>query len=224
MKGRRKEKNLLHCFKHNRVVSHPKIVISAPDFDLRLGIRGMRDREFGRQPIDSVEITVRLVIVLFLQFVGVKLFVIKPAGVNRALLHVAARSCLKRLRSSGLMSTGSLGSFEGVAAFLRGRQLLCHPGSGKSLASMRALRDVTRGDIDAFVLVDFDYVDTLSEASKTLNELSRTFGESGTHHRAFGSLLGELGEARELRGGGGAQCTNGGSLGTSQERANGSEF
>jgi hypothetical protein len=105
------------------------------------------------------------------------------------------------LRRSG----GGLGSFEGLAAFLRGSQFLCHSGSGKGLTSMGALLDAARGHIDALVLVDLDHIDALRKTSKVLDELSGTFGEGGAHDRAFCSLFGKLGEAGEARRGRGAQ-------------------
>src|SRR6266852_330329 len=124
------------------------------------------------------------------------------------------RSTLRRF-SSGCV----LGSFEGITAFLRGSQFLCHSGSGKGLTGMGALLDGARGHVDALVLVHLDYVDALRKASKVLDELSGTFGEGGAHDRAFCSLFGEHGEAGEARRGRGAQSAERGGLRTTQEGA-----
>lgn len=106
----------------------------------------------------------------------------------------SVRSTLRRF-----CSDRGLGSFEGIAAFLRGSQLLCHSGSSKGLTSMGALLDAARGHVDAVVLVDLEYVDALRKASKVLDELSGTFSEGGAHDRAFCSLFGKLCEAGEAR-------------------------
>ncbi len=126
---------------------------------------------------------------------------------------------LRRFSSGGLVSGGGLGSFEGLVAFLCGSQLFCHLGSGKGLASVRAFLDTARGNVDALGLVDLDYVDTLRETSKVLDELSGTFGKGGAHNRAFCSLFGKFGEAGEARRGRGAQSAERGRLRTTQEGA-----
>lgn len=186
----------------------------------------MGDGEFVRKPVDVVEVTVRLVVVLLLQLIGVELFIVKFAGmgVSGALLQVGCRP-LSETGSDGLVSlSGSLGSLDIVAAFLRGGQLFGSSGSVKGLASVGTLLDASRGHVDTLVLVDLDNVDALGETGKVLNELARTFGESGTHDGAFRGLLRELGEKRETRGGRGAQSPERGSFGTTQVGARGGEF
>jgi hypothetical protein len=182
----------------------------------------MGDGEFGREPVDVVEITVRLVVVLLLQLIGVEPFVVESAGVSGALLLIGGHP-LKESGCGGLVS-GGLGSLEGVAAFLRGGQLFRHPGGGKGLASVGTFFDAARSHVDAFVLVDLDDVDALREAGKALDELAGTFGESGTHHGAFCGLLRELGETWEAVGGGGAQGPERGRFCAAQEGARCSEF
>lgn len=177
----------------------------------------MGDREFSRKPVDSIEVTVRLVIVLLLQLIGVELFIVESAGVGGALLQ-DGRCSLNESRSRGLVS-GGLGSLEGVAAFLRAGQLFRRPGSGEGLASVGALLDVARGHVDALVLVNLDDVDALREAGKVLNELAGTFGERGTHDGAFRGLLCKLGETWEARRGRGAESPERGSLCAAQEGA-----
>lgn len=182
----------------------------------------MGDREFSRKPVDSIEVTVRLVIVLLLQLIGVELFIVESAGVGGALLQ-DGRCSLNKSRSSGLVS-GDLGSLEGFAAFLRAGQLFRRPGSGEGLAGVGALLDAARGHVDAFVLVNLDDVDALREAGKVLDELAGTFGERGTHDGASRGLLRKLGETWEARRGRGAQGAERGSLGAAQEGARRGEF
>lgn len=182
----------------------------------------MGDREFSRKPVDSIEVTVRLVIVLLLQLIGVELFIVESAGVGGALLQ-DGRCSLNKSRSSGLVS-GDLGSLEGFAAFLRAGQLFRRPGSGEGLAGVGALLDAARGHVDAFVLVNLDDVDALREAGKVLDELAGTFGERGTHDGASRGLLRKLGETWEARRGRGAQGAERGCLGAAQEGARRGEF
>jgi len=184
----------------------------------------MGDRKFVRKPVDVVEVTVRLVVVLLLQLIGAELFVVEFAGVGvgGALLQVGRRA-LSESGSGGLVS-GSLGSLDIVAAFLRGGQLFGLSGSVKGLASVGTLLDASRGHVDTLVLVDLDNVDALRETGKVLNELARTFGESCAHDGAFRGLLRELGEKRETRGGRGAQSPERGRFGTTQVGARGGEF
>jgi hypothetical protein len=94
--------NILHGFKHDGIVSHAEIVVSTPDFNLPLHVRGVCDRELVCKPVYSVEVTIGLVVVLLLQLIGIKLFIVETTGVGRALLQVG-RSSLKRFggRDSG---------------------------------------------------------------------------------------------------------------------------
>jgi hypothetical protein len=204
---------LLHSFQHDGVSSHPEIIISTPDLNFSLSIRGMGNGKFCRKPIDGVEVTVRFVVVLLLQLVRVELVIIKSIGVGRALLRNLRRA-LRRF-SSGR----GLGGFEGIAAFLRGGQFFCHSGSGKGLTSMGAFLDAARGHVDALVPVNLDDVNAVRNASKVLDLLSGTFGEGGAHDRAFGGLFGKLSEAGEAWRGRGAQSAERGGLRTTQEGA-----
>jgi hypothetical protein len=196
---RRGKEYTLHGFKYGGVVSHSKIIVGTPDLHLGLSVRGMGDREFGREPVDGVEVTVRLVVVLLLQFIGVELLIVEFAGVGGALLQVG-RCPWSECKSSGLVS-GSLDGLEGIAAFLRRGQLFRRLGGGKGLASVGTLLDAARGHVDAFVLVNLDDVDALREAGEALDELAGAFGEGGAHNRAFCGLLRELGETWEARRG-----------------------
>ncbi len=65
-KKKERKKDLLHGFQHDRIISHPEIVISTPDLNLGLSVRGMGNRKFCCKPIDGVKVTVRLVVVLLL--------------------------------------------------------------------------------------------------------------------------------------------------------------
>ncbi len=217
----RRKRNILHGFKYNGIVSHAEIVVSTPDFNLRLHVRSVRDREFVCKPVYSVEVTIGLVVVLLLQLSGIKLFIVKTAGMGRAMLQVS-RSGLKRFRGRDWVK--GLGSFKGIVAFLRGRKLFRRPGSGEGLAGMRTLLNAARRYVDALVLVNLDYVGALREASKALDELSRPFGKSCTHDGAFCSLFREPGKTRKTRGGRSAQCAKRGGFGTSQEGARRGEF
>ena len=222
MKGSEGKRYPLHRFEHNGVVSHSKVVIGAPDLHLVLGVRGMSYREFVCKPVDVVEVTVRLVVVLLLQLIGIKLFVVEFARVGGALLQVG-RGPLSESGNGGLVS-GGLGSLDIVAAFLRGGQLFRLSGSFKGHASVGTPLDVSRGHVDTLVLVDLDNVDALRDTGKVLNELPRTFGESSAHDGAFRGLFRELGEKRETRRGRGAQSPERGSFRTTQVGAGGGEF
>lgn len=179
----------------------------------------MGDGEFVGKPVDVVEITVRLVVELLLQLIGVELFVVECAGVGGALLQVG------RCESgSGGLVSGSLSGLDVVAAFLRGGQLFGLSGGVKGLAGVGTLLDASRGHVDTLVLVDLDNVDALRETGKVLNELARTLGESGAHDGAFRGLFRELGEKGETRGGRGAQSPERGRFGTTQVGARGGEF
>ena len=183
----------------------------------------MGDRELVCEPVDVVEVTVRLVIVLLLQLIGIEPFVVELAGVGGALLQVGGRRPLSESGSSGLVS-GGLGSLDVVAAFLRGGQLFRRSGSLKGLARVGTLLDASHGHVDTLVLVDLDNVDALRETGKVLNELARTFSESSAHDGAFRGLLRELGEKWETRGGRGAQSPERSSFRTTQVGARGGEF
>ena len=183
----------------------------------------MGDRELVRKPVDGVEVTVRLVVVLLLQLIGTELLVVEFARVGGALLQAGGRRPLSESGSGGVVS-GILGSLDVVAAFLRGGQLFCPSGGLKGLARVGTLLDASHGDVDTLVLVDLDNVDALCETGKVLNELARTFGESGTHDGTFRGLLRELGEKWETRGGRGAQSPERGSFRTTQVGARGCDF
>lgn len=215
------KRNILHGFKHNGIVSHAEIVVSTPDFNLPLHVRSVRDRELVCKPVYSVEVTIGLVVVLFLQLVGIKLFIVEITSVGRATLQVSRRS-LSRL--GGGDRVGRLGGFKGLTAFLRGRQFFRRPGSGECLAGVRTLLNAARSYVDAFVLVNLDDVDALGEAGKALDELSRAFGKSRTHNGAFCSLFSEPGKTGETRGGRGAQSAQRGGFGAAQEGAGRGEF
>ena len=189
--------NILHGFKHNRIVSHAKIVIGTPDFNLPLNVCSVRDRKLVCKPVYSVEVTIGLVVVLFLQLIGIELFIVETTSVGRALLLQVSRSGLSRFGGGDWVGWG--GGFKGVTAFLRGRELFRRSSSGEGLAGMRTHLNAARSDVDAFVLVNLDDVDALGEAGKALDELTRAFCKSCTHNGAFCSLFREPGKTGETR-------------------------
>lgn len=77
---------ILHCFEDNRVVSHAEIIVSAPHFNFVLDIGSVSNWEFVRKPIDVIEVTIRLVLVLLRKLCCEKLFVAEGTfvGILRA--------------------------------------------------------------------------------------------------------------------------------------------
>jgi len=74
-------KNILHSLENDGIVAHPKIIISAPNFNLILDAAGMSDGEFGCETIDVIEIAVRFVLVLLVELTDVKLLIVKASMV-----------------------------------------------------------------------------------------------------------------------------------------------
>ena len=58
----------LHSVEDDRVPSHTKVIVRAPDIDLVLWIGRVCDWKFGRQSIDVVEVPVRPELSASIQF------------------------------------------------------------------------------------------------------------------------------------------------------------
>lgn len=68
---------LMHGLQDMLVAAHAEVVVGAPDGDLLLGGGHVCSRELFGHAVDVVEVTVRLVLVLLVQLVGVELLVVE---------------------------------------------------------------------------------------------------------------------------------------------------
>lgn len=182
---------VLHRFKNDGVITHPEVVICAPDFDLVLWIASVSDGELCGKTVDVVEVAVRSVLMLLLQLCGVELLVVK-APERSGLL------CLGRGRMEGATSRNfrsrRLSSSFGFLRLLRLCQVFCHPGGGKRLGCVRALLDIGTGGGRENTLVMMEVIDlcVTCNAGIASYKLSGANLESGTHNRALCSALREL--------------------------------
>jgi hypothetical protein len=65
----------LHGFKYDGIISHPQVVVCAPDLDLLVHICGMRYRKLVSESIDVIEVAVGLILVLPLQLGRIEIVV-----------------------------------------------------------------------------------------------------------------------------------------------------
>jgi hypothetical protein len=67
----------LHSFKDDWIVAHTEIIVGAPDFDLFLDIASVRNGELCGKSVDVVKVTIRLVLMFLIKFVGIETLVIE---------------------------------------------------------------------------------------------------------------------------------------------------
>jgi hypothetical protein len=95
-------KRLMHRLQDERVTSHAKVIIGAPDCNLVFSRFLVGARKLFSQPIDVVEITVRLVLVLLVQFIVVEPLIVESGcGCSGRNIHVGrlrGRWLLGRMR------------------------------------------------------------------------------------------------------------------------------
>ena len=70
----------MHGLQDMPISAHPEVIVGAPDRDSLLLCRHMSTRKFFGKAIDVVEVPVRLVLVLLVEFVVVEMFVVKTWG------------------------------------------------------------------------------------------------------------------------------------------------
>lgn len=87
----------VHRLEHLRVATHTEVVVGAPHRHLVLGRLLVRAGEFLGQTVDVVEVSVRFVLVLFVEFIVVKALVVERGGFGRR-----GNSEVGRLASDGL--------------------------------------------------------------------------------------------------------------------------
>ena len=67
----------LHSFKDDRIVAHTEIIVGAPDFDLFLDVASVRNGELCGKSVNVIKVTVGLVLMFLIKFVGIESFVIE---------------------------------------------------------------------------------------------------------------------------------------------------
>jgi hypothetical protein len=104
------KKNTLHSFKDDWIVTHTEIIVGAPDFDLFLDVASVGNGELGGKSVNVVKITVGLVLMFLIKFVGIEPLVIETDVYLGLWGWSRSRGCSYGLgSSSGLEMEGTAG-------------------------------------------------------------------------------------------------------------------
>ena len=202
MGKKKKEKSkqyILHSFKDNWIVAHPEIIVGAPDFNLFLNVARVRNGEFCSKSVNVVKVTVGLVLMLLLKFIGIETLVIETKaflGRSRSRPWEEGSSnyglCGSSSLSSGLemertASSGSLlGNSTCVPFLSSGCEVVCHASGGSSCRSMGTHLDgSTRRRKYVIFLVHFVYICICCDAGIAGDNFLRADVESRAHDGTF---------------------------------------
>jgi hypothetical protein len=191
----------LHSFKDDWIVAHTKIIVGAPDFDLFLDVAGVRNGELCGKSVNVVKVTVGVVLMFLIEFVGIEPLVIETKvflglwGRSRSRLWGEGGSCGSG-SSCGLEMerTAGSGSFFGsgicVPLLSSGCEITSHASGRFGSRSMGThLNGSARRRENALFLVQFVYVCVCCDASISCDDFVGPEVDRGTHDRTFGSAF-----------------------------------
>jgi hypothetical protein len=76
-KGDKNKQYTLHSFKDDWIVAHTEIIVGAPDLDLFLDVASVGNGELCGKSVNVVEVTVGVVLMFLIKFVGIERLVIE---------------------------------------------------------------------------------------------------------------------------------------------------
>lgn len=189
----------------------------------------MSDGELGSEAVDVVEVAVRRVLVLLLEFCSVKRLVVKSLsrGSSSRSSSRGASLCVEGTVGSCRLGSrrGSSSGF-GLFSLLCLCEVFCDAGSSESLGGVRAHFDVSGGGVgeDTLVVVHVCDLCAASDASVSRDDLTGADLEGGAHDGAAGGLLCEPGDGGVGGGCGGEEGAEGGGVCAPEEGAGSFEF